>query len=43
MNSATFFTVLVAVSNAIVVVFSYILAAHKTKNDKQTKIDEKVK
>jgi hypothetical protein len=43
MNSATFFTVLVAVSNAIVAVFSYILAAHKTKNDKQTKIDEKVK
>ena len=43
MNSATFFTELVALSNAIVAVFSYILAAHKTKNDKQTKIDEKVK
>lgn len=40
--TATIFAVIVAVSNAIVAVFSYILAVHNTKNDKQSKQDEKI-
>lgn len=36
-TSTTIFAVLVAVSNAIVAIFSYMLALHNTKNDKSTK------
>ena len=42
MSSATIFAVIVAVSNAIVAVFGYMLAMHNTKNDKNAKKDEKV-
>ncbi len=42
-TSTTIFAVLVAVSNAIVAVFSYLLAHHNTKTDKQAKKDEKIK
>lgn len=41
--SATILAVIVAVSNAIVAVFSYILAVHNKKNDKQTKKEEEIK
>ena len=33
--STTIFAVIVAVSNAIVAIFSYIIALHHTKHDKQ--------
>ena len=35
MSSTTIFAVIVAVSNAIVAIFSYIIALHNTKHDKQ--------
>ena len=41
--SATVLAVIVAVSNAIVAVFSYILAVHNSKNDKQIKKKEDIK
>lgn len=40
--SATLFAVIVAVSNAIVAIFTYILTLHNTKNDKNLKKDEKI-
>ena len=40
MSSTTIFAVIVALSNAVVAVFSYILARHNTKNDKQAKKEE---
>lgn len=41
-TSATIFAVIVAVSNAIVAVFSYVLAKHNAKNDKQKQKEEKI-
>ena len=41
MSSTTVFAVVVAVSNAIVAVFSYILALHNTRHDKQLTKEEK--
>lgn len=41
MSSTTIFAVIVAVSNAIVAVFSYIIALHNTKHDKQKLKEEK--
>ena len=41
MSSTTVFAVVVAVSNAIVAVFSYILALHNTTHDKQLTKEEK--
>lgn len=41
MSSTTIFAVVAAVSNAIVAVFSYILALHNTKTDKQLNKEEK--
>lgn len=35
MTTSTIFAVIVALSNAVVAVFSYILARHNAKNDKQ--------
>ena len=35
--SATLFAVIVAVSNAIVAIFGYMLAKHNAKNDKEAK------
>lgn len=43
MSSTTIFAVVVAVSNAIVAVFSYILALHNTRHDKQLTKEEKKK
>lgn len=40
--STTVFAVIVAVSNAIVAIFSYLLSAHKTKHDKNAKKQEKI-
>ena len=40
--SATLFAVIIAVSNAIVAIFGYMLAKHKTKNDKDMKKSEKI-
>lgn len=40
--STTLFAVIVAVSNAVVAVFSYILALHKSKHDDQVKKQEKI-
>lgn len=37
MPSTTLFAVIVAVSNAIVAVFGYMLALHNTKHDKDLK------
>lgn len=42
MSSNTIFAVIVAVSNAIVAVFSYIIALHNAKCEKQ-KLKEKKK
>lgn len=42
MSSTTIFAVIVALSNAVVAVFSYILARHNTKNDKQAKKEEQI-
>ena len=41
--SATIFAVIVALSNAAVAVFSYLLAKHNSKNDKAAKKEEKQK
>lgn len=38
----TIFAVLVAVSNAIVAIFSYMLAVHNTRNDKSAKKNDKI-
>ena len=43
MSSTTIFAVIVAVSNAIVAIFGYMLALHNTKNDKDAKNEEKMK
>lgn len=40
--SATLFAVIVAISNAITALFSYLLSAHKTKHDKDAKKQEKI-
>lgn len=40
MSATTIFAVIVALSNAVVAVFSYILASHNTKNSKQAKKEE---
>ena len=42
MTTSTIFAVIVALSNAVVAVFSYILARHNTKNDKQKQKEEKI-
>lgn len=42
-TSTTILAVLVAISNAIVAVFGYMLALHNTKNDKSTQKEEKKK
>lgn len=42
MSSTTIFAVIVALSNAVVAVFSYILARHNTKNSKQAKKEEQI-
>jgi len=42
MSSTTIFAVIVAISNAIVAIFGYMLALHNTKNDKKAKKDEKI-
>ena len=39
--STTIFAVIVAVSNAIVAIFSYVIALHNTKHDKQKLKEEK--
>lgn len=41
-TSSTIFAVIVALSNAIVAVFSYMLARHNTKTDKESKKEEKI-
>ena len=41
MGSATIFAVIVAVSHAVVALFSYMLAKHNTKHDKEAKRKEK--
>ena len=43
MSSTTIFAVIVAVSNAIVAVFGYMLAKHNAKNDKNAQREEKTK
>lgn len=42
MTTSTIFAVIVALSNAVVAVFSYILARHNAKNDKQKQKEEKI-
>ena len=39
--NATLLTVIKAICQAIVAVFSYFLAVHNTKNDKKIKIEQK--
>ena len=41
--TTTIFAVIVAVSNAIVALFSFLLAKHNTKHDKEAKKEEKKK
>lgn len=41
-TTTTIFAVIVAVSNALVGLFAYLLALHNTKNDKQAKKQEKI-
>lgn len=43
MSSTTIFAVIVAVSNAIVAIFGYMLALHNTKNDKTAQKEQKKK
>ena len=40
--TTTLFAVIVAVSNALVGLFSYLLALHNAKHDKQVKKQEKI-
>ena len=40
--TTTIFAVIVAVSNALIGLFSYLLALHNTKHDKQAKKQEKL-
>ena len=40
--TTTLFAVIVAVSNALVGLFSYLLALHNAKHDKQAKKQEKI-
>lgn len=40
--STTLFAVIVAISNAIVAVFSYLLSSHNAKHDKEAKKQEKI-
>lgn len=42
-TSATIFAVIVAVSNAIVAIFGYMLALHNTKHDKNTEKKNDIK
>ena len=42
MESTTLFAVIVAVSNAIVAIFTYIIALHNSKHDKQVKKEQKI-
>lgn len=42
MSSTTIFAVIVAVSNAIVAIFGYMLAMHNTRNDKNAKKSENI-
>lgn len=41
-TSTTLFAVIVAVSNALVGLFTYLLALHNAKHDKQAKKQEKI-
>lgn len=41
-TTSTIFAVIVALSNAIVAVFSYMLARHNTKTDKDAKKEQKI-
>ena len=41
MSTTTIFAVIVAISNALVAVFSYILAVHNTRNDKNSQKQQK--
>ena len=41
-TTTTLFAVIVAVSNALVGLFSYLLALHNAKHDKQAKKQEKI-
>ena len=40
--TTTIFAVIVAVSNALVSLFAYLLALHNTKNDKKAKKQQKI-
>ena len=40
--TTTIFAVIVAVSNALVGLFAYLLALHNTKNDKKAKKEQKI-
>lgn len=41
-STTTIFAVIVAVSNALVGFFAYLLALHNSKNDKETQKQEKI-
>lgn len=41
-TSTTIFAMIIAVSNALVGLFAYLLALHNTKHDKQNKKQEKI-
>ena len=41
-TSTTIFAVIVAVSNAIVGLFTYLLAVHNTRNDKKAHQEQKI-
>ena len=43
LTSTTIFAVIVAVSNALVGFFAYLLALHNTKHDKQAQKEQKIK
>ena len=41
-TTTTIFAVIVALSNALVGLFSYLLAVHNTKNDKKAQKEQKI-
>ena len=43
MSSTTIFAVIVAISNAIVAIFTYMLSVHNTKHDKNTEKKNEIK
>ena len=42
MTSTTVFAMIVAISNALVGLFAYLLALHNTRHDKQVQKEEKI-